>query len=93
MIYQKKFQVEEFAVGKTHLAIDPSKIRVPSKHCHQNIKHVKIIGFCPIQKLVELIFYILENAVFLRCLTLDYRIRGFGKVLVARSAQDTGTRD
>ncbi|KAK3164641.1 hypothetical protein QOZ80_1AG0022280 [Eleusine coracana subsp. coracana] len=85
--------VEESAVAKTHLSIDPSKITVFRRHCHQNIKHVKITGFCPIQELVELIFCILENAVLLQCLTLDYRIHDFGKVLVARIAQDTGTRD
>lgn len=85
--------MEESAVAKTHLAIDPSKFMAVPTHCHQNIKHVKITGFCPIQELVELILYILENAVALECLTLDYRIHGFGKTLVARIAQDTETSD
>ncbi|KAK3164637.1 hypothetical protein QOZ80_1AG0022220 [Eleusine coracana subsp. coracana] len=85
--------VEESAVEKTHLAIDPSKIIELPKRCHENIKHVKITGFGPIQELVELVFYILENAVMLQCLTLDYRIHGFEKVLLACIAQDIGTRD
>ena len=42
---------------------------------------------------MELIFYTLENAVSLQCLTLDNRIRGFEKDLVARILQDTETRD
>uniref|UniRef100_A0A0A9DYP5 F-box domain-containing protein n=1 Tax=Arundo donax TaxID=35708 RepID=A0A0A9DYP5_ARUDO len=85
--------VEESAVQKSHLVIDPSKLVELPRHCHQNIKHVKITGFCPITELVEMIFYILENAASLQCLTLDNRIHGFEKVSVARIAQDTGTRD
>ncbi|CAL4975606.1 unnamed protein product [Urochloa decumbens] len=85
--------VEESAVQKSHLVIDPSKLVKLPKHCHQNIKHVKITGFCPIKELLELTFYILEDAASLRWLTLDCRIHGFEKDLVAHITQDTGTRD
>jgi len=75
------------------LVIDPSEIMELPRHHHENIKHVTITSFCPITRLMELIFYILENAVSLQCLTLDNRIRGFEKDLVARILQDTETRD
>jgi hypothetical protein len=42
---------------------------------------------------MRLTFHILENAVSLQSFTLDSRIRGFGKGLVARTSQDSGTRD
>ena len=42
---------------------------------------------------MSLTFHVLENAVSLQSLTLDSRIRGFGKDLVARISQDSGTRD
>ncbi|KAL6659686.1 hypothetical protein ACP70R_002515 [Stipagrostis hirtigluma subsp. patula] len=85
--------VEETAVQHSHLVIDPSKLTKIPRHRHENIKHVTITGFCPTRKLMELIFYILENAVSLKSLTLDNRIRGFEKDLVVRVSQDTGTRD
>ncbi|KAL6651193.1 hypothetical protein ACP70R_010118 [Stipagrostis hirtigluma subsp. patula] len=78
---------------RTYLDVDPSKLKKLPKHCHWNIKNVTVTGFCPIQYLVELILYILENAVSLQCLTLDNSIRGFEKGLVARVSQDTRTRD
>jgi hypothetical protein len=78
---------------KSHLVIDPWEIMELPRHHHENIKHMTITSFCPITRLMELIFYILENAASLQCLTLDNRIRGFEKDLVARILQDTETHD
>ncbi|KAL6630575.1 hypothetical protein ACP70R_028648 [Stipagrostis hirtigluma subsp. patula] len=85
--------VEESAVQKYHLVIDPSELMQLPGHRHEHLKHVTITGFCPVVRLMELIFYILENAVSLQSLTLDNRIRGFEKDLVAYISQDTETRD
>ncbi|EEE59526.1 hypothetical protein OsJ_11789 [Oryza sativa Japonica Group] len=87
--------VEESAKEPYPLVFNPKylKIHLSPEHSHQSIKHVTVTGFCHKQELVELIFYILENATSLQCLTLDNRIRGFGKDLVACITQDTGTRD
>ena len=84
-------QVEESATPESILAIDPSELW--GRHHHKSIKHVTITGFCPTTELMALTFHILENAVSLQSLTLDSRIRGFGKGLVARISQDSGTRD
>uniref|UniRef100_A0A0E0PBF7 At1g61320/AtMIF1 LRR domain-containing protein n=1 Tax=Oryza rufipogon TaxID=4529 RepID=A0A0E0PBF7_ORYRU len=77
------------------LVINPKYLKnhLLPEHCHQSIKHVTVTGFCHTQELVELIFYILENATSLQCLTLDNRIRGFEKDLVACITQDAGTCD
>ncbi|KAL6659687.1 hypothetical protein ACP70R_002516 [Stipagrostis hirtigluma subsp. patula] len=85
--------VEESAVQKSHLVIDPSELMQLPGHRHEHLKHVTITGFCPVVRLMELIFYILANAVSLQSLTLDNRIRGFEKDLVAYISQDTETRD
>uniref|UniRef100_A0A0E0NYF5 At1g61320/AtMIF1 LRR domain-containing protein n=1 Tax=Oryza rufipogon TaxID=4529 RepID=A0A0E0NYF5_ORYRU len=87
--------VEESAKEPYPLVFNPKylKIHLSPEHSHQSIKHVTVTGFCHKQELVELIFYILENATSLQCLTLDNRIRGFGKDLVACITQDTGTHD
>uniref|UniRef100_A0A0E0D3V5 At1g61320/AtMIF1 LRR domain-containing protein n=1 Tax=Oryza meridionalis TaxID=40149 RepID=A0A0E0D3V5_9ORYZ len=87
--------VEESAKEPYPLVFNPKylKIHLLPEHSHQSIKHVTVTGFCHKQEPVELIFYILENATSLQCLTLDNRIRGFGKDLVACITQDTGTRD
>ncbi|RLN22311.1 uncharacterized protein C2845_PM07G13680 [Panicum miliaceum] len=66
--------------------IDPSKLPT---HCHQQFMLVMDTGFRP--DLAELFYYILNYVASLRCLTLDYRIQGFEKVLVAHIAQDIGT--
>ncbi|XP_052134929.1 uncharacterized protein LOC127753486 [Oryza glaberrima] len=87
-------QVEESAKEPYPLVINPKYLKnhLLPEHCHQSIKHVTVTGFCHTQELVELIFYILENATSLQCLTLDNRIRGF-EDLVACITQDAGTRD
>ncbi|KAK3124319.1 hypothetical protein QOZ80_7BG0584910 [Eleusine coracana subsp. coracana] len=85
--------VEESSIQKSHLVIDPSTLVKLQRHCHKNIKHVTITGFSAMKALMELIFYILENAASLQSLTLDIRTRGFEDALVARIAQDTRTRD
>lgn len=72
---------------------DHSMLKGFPRHRLENIKHVTITGFCPTLNLTELIFYILENVVSLQSLTLDSRICGFEKDLVADISQDTKTRD
>uniref|UniRef100_A0A0D3HFY5 At1g61320/AtMIF1 LRR domain-containing protein n=1 Tax=Oryza barthii TaxID=65489 RepID=A0A0D3HFY5_9ORYZ len=85
--------VEESAKEPYPLVINPKYLKnhLLPEHCHQSIKHVTVTGFCHTQELVELIFYILENATSLQCLTLDNRIRGF-EDLVACITQDAGTQ-
>uniref|UniRef100_A0A0E0PBF9 At1g61320/AtMIF1 LRR domain-containing protein n=1 Tax=Oryza rufipogon TaxID=4529 RepID=A0A0E0PBF9_ORYRU len=87
--------VVESAKEPYPLVINPKYLKnhLLPEHCHQSIKHVTVTGFCHTQELVELIFYILENATSLQCLTLDNRIRGFEKDLVACITQDAGTCD
>ncbi|XP_037437181.1 uncharacterized protein LOC119304122 isoform X2 [Triticum dicoccoides] len=51
---------------------DPSsRLRQMPEYRHDNIKNVKIIGFCSAKSMVELACHILENATSLECLTLD----------------------
>ncbi|VAI10734.1 unnamed protein product [Triticum turgidum subsp. durum] len=50
---------------------DPSHLRKRREYCHENIKTVKISGFCSTKSTVELTCHILENATSLQCLTLD----------------------
>uniref|UniRef100_A0A0E0GQP0 At1g61320/AtMIF1 LRR domain-containing protein n=1 Tax=Oryza nivara TaxID=4536 RepID=A0A0E0GQP0_ORYNI len=77
--------LETFILHVEESAKEPYPLPPEHQACDSN-------RFLP-QELVELIFYILENATSLQCLTLDNRIRGFGKDLVACITQDTGTRD
>lgn len=56
---------------------DPSsRLRQMPEYRHDNIKNVRIIGFCSAKSMVELACHILENATSLECLTLD-TIRAF----------------
>lgn len=50
---------------------DSSHLRQMPEYRHDNIKNVKIIGFCSAKSMVELACHILENATSLECLTLD----------------------
>ncbi|KAE8782508.1 hypothetical protein D1007_44175 [Hordeum vulgare] len=51
---------------------DPSsRLRQMPEYQHDNIKNVKITGFCSAKSMVELACHILENATSLECLTLD----------------------
>ncbi|XBH58751.1 hypothetical protein VPH35_080132 [Triticum aestivum] len=50
---------------------DPSHLRQRREYRHENIKTVKISGFCSAKSMVELTCHILENAASLECLTLD----------------------
>lgn len=50
---------------------DSSHLRQMTEHHHDNLKSVKIIGFCSAKSLVELICHIVENTTSLECLTLD----------------------
>uniref|UniRef100_J3N4D8 At1g61320/AtMIF1 LRR domain-containing protein n=1 Tax=Oryza brachyantha TaxID=4533 RepID=J3N4D8_ORYBR len=88
-------QVEESAKRIFLLVIDPKYLKkdLSPEHCHPSMKHVRVTVFCPMHELVELIFYILENATLLQSFTLDNRIRGFEENLVACITQDTGIRD
>jgi hypothetical protein len=50
---------------------DSSHFRQIPEHCHSYLKNVKISGFSTAKSLVELTWYILNNAVSLGCLTLN----------------------
>ncbi|VAI25102.1 unnamed protein product [Triticum turgidum subsp. durum] len=50
---------------------DPSHLRQRREYRHENIKTVKISGFCSAKSMVELTCHILENATSLECLMLD----------------------
>jgi hypothetical protein len=49
----------------------PSPLRQMAKPCHNNLKSVKVTGFCSAKCLVELTCCIIESAISLDCLTLD----------------------
>uniref|UniRef100_A0A0E0L507 F-box domain-containing protein n=1 Tax=Oryza punctata TaxID=4537 RepID=A0A0E0L507_ORYPU len=50
---------------------DSSHLRQIPGHRHDNLKNVKIIGFCSAKSMVELTCHIIENATSLERLTLD----------------------
>ncbi|KAM0832525.1 hypothetical protein ACQ4PT_064844 [Festuca glaucescens] len=50
---------------------DSSHLRQMVGHRHDNIKTLKITGFCSAKSMVELTCHIVENATSLECLTLD----------------------
>lgn len=50
---------------------DPLNFRQVPEYRNDNIKSVKIIGFCSAKSMVELTCHILESSTSLECLTLD----------------------
>ncbi|XBH70911.1 hypothetical protein VPH35_098468 [Triticum aestivum] len=63
---------------------DPASLRRLPQHCHGNLKSVKIIGFFPQKRMIELACHLLENATSLESLTVDaspanYRCSGKGR--------------
>ncbi|CAL5004470.1 unnamed protein product [Urochloa decumbens] len=74
--------LETFVLDVTQLYMVHESIRLDSQlrhipeQCHACLKNVKITGFSSAKSLIELACYILKNAVFLECLTLD-TIYGF----------------
>ncbi|CAM0952269.1 unnamed protein product [Alopecurus aequalis] len=50
---------------------DPSSLRRMPKHCHVNLKSVRITGFSPQKSMIELTCHILENSISLNWLILD----------------------